>query len=208
MNKLPGRAANTALWLLLFGATGLGFAEDHKALNVHSDVVSISEIRPPISVSESFNEPQKRKLKEDKLRTRASVFSRLAKAARYEAQHGGVLCSRHGCATPKMKWLVRQLIFYRFRPAGSRAVKTADCIAEAESGFNPGAISRTKDWGVGQINEAAHEPDYPWWWQPRAGFKYAVLDPVYNIGIMRSMSKRGTSWTPWTGTWGQGMCRF
>lgn len=200
VHKLKTTAVSVAIL-----AAGFGSESDHKPLDVRSDVVSISEIRPSAIKPESI-EFQKRKLNKEEPSTKASEFSQLAKAARYEAKHGGVLCSRYACATAKMKWLVKKLIILRFAPTGASATGIVVCLARAESGLNPGTISATDDWGVGQINRPAHGSDHPEWWRPHAGFRYAVLDPVYNVGIMWSMSKRGTSWSPWTGTWGRGMC--
>ena len=96
-----------------------------------------------------------------------------------------------------MQSLVRQLIFHRFKGSGDWQLRTALCVARGESGFNPGAISRTGDYGVGQINRLAHEPAHPEWWQPRLGFRYALFDPAFNVGVMWAMSRRGNSWSPW-----------
>ncbi len=181
----------------------LGFKGDRPLLDVQGDVVSISEIRPLVFVPKSLNESLKRKLNKEKLR---SLPGKLARDARWLAQHGGVTGTCSGCATARMKQLVKALIIARFAPVGPSATQTVLCLAEKESDFNPGAISDTNDWGTGQINRPFHESDHPSWWRSHAGFKRAVLDPVYNVGIMFAMSKRGTSWTPWTGTYGQGMC--
>lgn len=133
------------------------------------------------------------------------VPAKLAAEARWVAAHGGVLGSCHDCATQRMKELVRRLIIARFAPEGSRAVRTALCVARGESGYNPGAISHTGDYGVAQVNRQAHEDDHPDWWQPRNGFQVALLDPVFNIGVMWSMSQRGRSWDPWV-VWTNGSC--
>ena len=191
--------------VLILGAGSSGLKDDHKPLDVRRDVVSISEIRPsapalPKKVSTEF---PKRKLNKEKLRF---LPEKLMRDTRWLAQHGGVTGTCSGCATVRMKQLVKALIVARFAPVGASATQTALCLAENESDFNPGAISDTNDWGTGQINRPSHEPDHLSWWRPHAGFKHAVLDPVYNVGIMFAMSKRGTSFTPWTGTYGVGMC--
>lgn len=208
----------TATCIAVLATSLLGFKGDHRQLDAQSDVVSISEIRPlvlPIVfVPERSNESQKRKLNKEKLRPKpkttatASPLKGLVREARWLAHNGGVTGDCYGCATARMKELVKRIMIIRFKSAGALATRTALCLADAESGFNPGAISDTDDWGTGQINEAEHKRGHPLWWRPHAGFKHAVLDPAYGVGIMLSMSKRGTSWTPWTGTWGKGMCRF
>lgn len=118
----------------------------------------------------------------------AGVPAKLAREARYVAAHGGVLGSCHGCSTPRMQRLVRRLIVARFAPSGASAVSTALCVARGESGFNPGAISRTGDYGVFQINRPSWERSYDW---------VRILDPVYNVGVGWAMSRRGYSWSPW-----------
>lgn len=120
----------------------------------------------------------------------------LAKEARYVATHGGVLGTCHDCATPRMKELVRRLIVARFAPGGAYAVQTALCVARGESGWNPGAISHTGDYGVFQINKASHYSTYDW---------SRILDPVYNVGVAWAMSQRGRSWGPWV-VWQRGYC--
>lgn len=180
-----------------------------KPLNVRGDVISVPE-----SPKKNRIEPQKQKFTAKGLSVDRRVspeqarIRHLASVARREAKNGGVICPKHGCATPKLKWLVRQLLLYRFKPAGERAVRTADCIVRAESGYNPGAISDTNDYSVLQANRPTHEKNHPGWWRRARGFRYLIFDPVYAVGVMWSMSKRGTSWIPWTGTWGEGMCRY
>ncbi|MCR4338801.1 MAG: transglycosylase SLT domain-containing protein [Gemmatimonadaceae bacterium] len=127
----------------------------------------------------------------------ASIPPKLAKEARYVASHGGVLSTRHGDATPRMRQLVRRLVVARFAPSGVAAVQTALCVVAGESGFNPGAISRGGDYGTFQINRASWEHVYDWG---------RILDPVYNIGVGWAMSERGFSWSPWT-VWTNGSCR-
>lgn len=126
----------------------------------------------------------------------AVIPAKLAKEARYVASHGGVLSTRHGDATPRMKQLVRRLIIARFQDSGPQAVRTALCVVAGESGFNPGAISQTGDYGVFQINRLSWEHAYDWG---------RILDPVYNIGVGWAMSRRGFSWSPWV-VWTSGRC--
>lgn len=114
----------------------------------------------------------------------------LTSQARFEYAHGGVLSSRWGAATPRMKSLSRQLIVARFASAGSYAVQKALCYAQRESGMNPGAISSGGDHGLGQINWSAHHSTYDFG---------RIHDPVYNVGVMWAMSARGTQWGPWAG---------
>ena len=114
----------------------------------------------------------------------------LVSQARYEYAHGGVLSSRWGAATPRMKSLSRQLIAARFAPAGAYAVQMALCYANRESGMNPGAVSSGGDHGLGQINWSAHHNTYDF---------SRMHDPVYNVGVMWAMSAHGTRWGPWAG---------
>jgi len=130
------------------------------------------------------------------LSARADIPPQLAKQARYLAANGGVLSTAHGAATPRMRELVRRLVIARFAPTGSGAVRTALCIVAGESGFNPGAISRTGDYGTFQINKLTWYRTYDW---PR------ILDPVYNVNVGWAMSKHGTYWWPWV-VWKNGAC--
>lgn len=117
------------------------------------------------------------------------IPAKIAKEARWLAKHGGVLSTRHGAATARMKALVVELILARFRPQGAAVQRLALCVARGESGFNPGAISSTSDYGVFQINKPTWQHTYDW---------SRILDPVYNIGVGWAMSRRGASWGPWT----------
>ncbi len=204
------KITTTVASVAILAVGSFGFKDDHKPLNVKQDVISVSESPRHSSKKwgvsfRSKNEPQKHKFKKQKLRTsvRVNRFRQLAKAARYEAKNGGIKSKRHGDATPKMKWLVRQLLIYRFASAGRYALKVVLCIVGRESGFNPGAVSDSDDHGVGQFNRPWH-PQYiydPW---PTA----RIYDPVYNIELIWTASSHGISWQPWTGTWGQGMCHY
>lgn len=131
----------------------------------------------------------------------------LAAEARTVALHGGVIGSCHGCATVRMQQLARRLVITRFADSGPGAVQTALCIVGHESGFNPGAISSTGDYGLPQMNYVAHHGDHSEWWAPARGFRYLIFDPVYAVGAMWAMSARGRDWSAWTGTYGRGMCR-
>ena len=124
------------------------------------------------------------------------IPAKLAKQARYVASHGGVTGTCHGCATPRMQSLVRQLVAARFAPAGASRVATALCVVRGESGFNPGAISHTGDYGVFQINALTWRNTYDWG---------RILDPVYNVNVGWAMSKHGTYWYPWV-VWTRGNC--
>ena len=65
---------------------------------------------------------------------------------------------------------------------GNRAVKGfAACIAEHESGGNPGAISPTADYGL---------------WQEHGD--PAALNPAVSAQTAVQMSADGTNWSPWT----------
>ena len=66
MTKLLGRAASTVACVAFMGVATFDFGSDPNLLDVRSDVVSISEVRPPTPASESTNESQKRKLKKGK----------------------------------------------------------------------------------------------------------------------------------------------
>lgn len=122
---------------------------------------------------------------------------RLAEHARYVALHGGIQGSCYGCATPYMKALMDRVYEARFRPAGAYAVTMAKCLMHRESQGNPGAISRTGDYGGPQFNYLAHHSSHPEWFSPRFGFRYAVFDPWYGALQMWSLSHGGTSWSPW-----------
>ena len=73
-----------------------------------------------------------------------------------------------------------------WRSAGgaSWAANTAACIAEHESGGNPGAISPTDDFGLWQIN-GSHGA-------------MASLNPGVNVHSAIIISNDGTNWGPWT----------
>jgi cell wall-associated NlpC family hydrolase len=62
---------------------------------------------------------------------------------------------------------------------------TAACIAEHESGGNPGAVSPTDDYGLWQINASNASPSL-------------MLNPDANAREAISLSDDGTNWGPWT----------
>jgi len=111
--------------------------------------------------------------------------ARLERAAERAASTGGIRSSRYADATPWMRRLARELVERAF-PRGSR--QTALCIVDRESGFNPGAISRTDDHGLPQINR----PSHPW-----VNVRRIVVDPVYAVAVMVRLSHRGRDWGPW-----------
>ena len=100
---------------------------------------------------------------------------------------GGVICRRHGCATPYMRRLVRELIERAF-PVSARS--WALCVSRRESGYNPGAISPTSDYGVAQIHLASH----PW-----VNGQRLLVDPVYAVAVFVHLSRHGTERSPWYG---------
>lgn len=67
--------------------------------------------------------------------------------------------------------------------AGEEGV--AACIAEHESGGNPGAVSPTDDYGLWQINAVNASPSL-------------MLNPEANAREAISLSRDGTNWSPWT----------
>lgn len=138
--------------------------------------------------------------------TTAQTSKSLAWQARSIALHGGITGTCHGCATDKMKALMVRVYQERFRESGPAAQRTAICLMQDESGGNPGAISVTEDFGGPQMNKAAHGRTHPSWYQPGRGFSYLIFDPWYGASMMWAMSKGGTDWTQWTGTYGVGMC--
>jgi len=81
----------------------------------------------------------------------------------------------------------------QFQPA-QRAV--ASCIVKRESGGNPSAISATNDYGLFQINRAAHKRQF----EARYGapFERKALDPVLN-GKYAAYLYSVAGWSPWRG---------
>lgn len=81
--------------------------------------------------------------------------------AQKEIKAGGIYSTRHASASPKLKYIVIQMIYMRFGH-GYVGYHMYRC-ALRESGFNPGAISRTNDHGTFQINYAAHHDSFDFW---------------------------------------------
>jgi len=81
----------------------------------------------------------------------------------------------------------------QFQPA-QRSV--ASCIVKRESGGNPSAISATKDYGLFQINRAAHKRQFERMYG--APFERKALDPVLN-GKYAAYLYSVAGWSPWRG---------
>lgn len=93
----------------------------------------------------------------------------------------------------------RGAYYFRNVPNGQ---KIATCIINRESGGNPTAISPTRDYGLFQINRAAHRANFERMYG-RSFDKYA-LTVDYNGKYARYLydyyRSRGMSgWTPWKG---------
>lgn len=131
----------------------------------------------------------------------------LTEVARVTALSGGVTGTCYGCSTPSMKALMRSVYMERFAPAGQQAQRIAVCLMMAESQGNPGAVSSGGDHGGPQVNKPTWSRLHPDWFAPGRGFRVLLFDPDFGAGIMWTMSRHGTSWSPWTGTWGRGLCR-
>ena len=65
--------------------------------------------------------------------------------------------------------------------------RAALCVAEAESKMNPTAISRTGDYGLFQIHQAAH-PEYA---------RRYLLTVAGNIRAAVRISRNGRDWSAW-----------
>ena len=111
----------------------------------------------------------------------------LEHAAERAVTTGGVTGRCHGCATPYMRRLSRELVARAFE---GDARRWALCVVGRESGFNPGAVSPTHDYGLAQIHVAAH----PW-----VNGDRLLVDPVYAVETMRHLSRAGTNRDPWRG---------
>lgn len=83
-------------------------------------------------------------------------------------------------------------LVHRLEAAGfhGQNLKEAWAIAMRESGGNPKAISRTGDYGLFQINKAAHQ-DSPLWNDRK------MLDARYNAEVAAHFSQKGRNWSAW-----------
>ena len=109
----------------------------------------------------------------------------LERAAHRAVVHGRIRSTRWGDATPWLRRLSRELIERAFT-GSSRS--WALCVVERESGFNPGAVSRTDDHGLPQINRPSHS------W---VNYSRIVRDPVYAVAVMVRLSDHGANRQPW-----------
>ena len=89
-----------------------------------------------------------------------------------------------------------------FFPQDSHTQRKAACIIQRESGGNPNAISPTRDYGLFQINRAAHKANF----QARyhISFETGALRPDLNARYARYLydyyKARGQDpFTPWHG---------
>jgi hypothetical protein len=127
-------------------------------------------------------------------------LKKLEREARNVGLNGGITCHTvgqgHGCATPYMRSIVRELIV-RYFPAGDNR-NWALCVAGRESGYNPAAISYSDDHGVGQLNRPSHS----WVDYNRIAFwnngRWAS-DPVYSTQVFVRLSRQGANRSPWAG---------
>lgn len=69
-------------------------------------------------------------------------------------------------------------------------LREAWAILMRESGGRPDAISSTGDYGVFQLNRAAHG-NQPWWDTER------LLTWQYNMAVVYEMTDGGRTWYPW-----------
>lgn len=79
-------------------------------------------------------------------------------------------------------------------PAALRPV--ASCIIQRESGGNPSAVSPTRDYGLFQINRAAHKRQFERMYG--APFERKALDARLN-GQYAYYLYRQVGWSPWNG---------
>jgi hypothetical protein len=111
----------------------------------------------------------------------------LERLGRRVAAHGGVRSSRYGDTTPLMRAISLTLVARAF-PARTRP--WALCIVLRESGANPGAISKSHDYGLAQIHVAVH-PEYDAW--------RLTHDPGYSARSFAKLSRKGRDRQPWRG---------
>lgn len=113
----------------------------------------------------------------------------LAAKARWLTTHGGVRSTRYADATPRMRWIARQLITARFSTAGPDAVRWSLCVAERESGFNPGAVNSSS--GAAGLFQFLGHPQYSTW--------KLLHDPAYAVQAAWRLSQGGRDRSPWAG---------
>ena len=71
---------------------------------------------------------------------------------------------------------------------------TAFAIVNAESAWNPAAVSETDDWGLFQVNAVHLEPG-----EAADGFTRAdLLDPLLNVTTARRIYDQAGGWYPWS----------
>jgi len=122
----------------------------------------------------------------------ASTFrsqTSLEAQARYVALHGGITGTCAGCATYRLQSLDRQLIAKQFSRAGSDAVRWALCVANRESGYNPGAINSSS--GAAGLFQFLGHPQYSYW--------RLTHDPVYQVRAAWQLSHGARDRSPWYG---------
>lgn len=118
-----------------------------------------------------------------------ATFATLNQWANTEIKNGGIYGRGWGQASPKLKFIVTQMIFIKF---GDNWVgRKMLCYAHRESGLNPMALSRTNDHHVFQLNYSAHN----------GSFDFTRLDkPDVGYGITSAWRLyRGAGFTPWAG---------
>ncbi|HWV44721.1 MAG TPA: transglycosylase SLT domain-containing protein, partial [Nitrospira sp.] len=77
--------------------------------------------------------------------------------------------------------------------AAIKFLDTAIAICRAESGGNPNAVSNTGDYGLWQINKAAHPQYFP----PKAQGGY-IWDPLSNTYVAKTIYAAAGGWSPWS----------
>lgn len=70
------------------------------------------------------------------------------------------------------------------------ALVTAVAVSKAESSWWQDSVSASDDWGLWQINRAAHGSQYD--------FNRLLADPNYNAKAAWDISGHGKNWTPWS----------
>src|SRR5215471_290689 len=94
-----------------------------------------------------------------------------------------VACAMAKSADPqamKAPRYLQAIVYRQFRPAGSWAIRRANCIVQRESQWNPRAISRTDDWGLWQLHRPIWSRVYDW---------SRILNPSYNTWAAWQISR-------------------